>query len=67
MTQREKTKWNNRHFEICLALIQRPMTDHYGYTKPLVLEEVIKRADKMVRLLQEREQKLEIEEKSGSK
>lgn len=57
MTQREKTKWNNKHFQICLALIQRPTTDHYGYTKPLVMEDVINKADKMVRLLQEREKK----------
>ena len=57
MTQREKTKWNNRHFQICLALIQRPTTDHYGYTKPLVMVDVINKADKMVRILQEREKK----------
>lgn len=57
MTQREKTKWNNRHFQICLALIQRPTTDHYDYTKPLVMEDVINKADKMVRVLQEREKR----------
>ena len=57
MTQRDRTKWNNRHFRICLALIQRPTTDTYGYTKPLVMEDVINKADRMVRLLQEREKK----------
>ena len=58
MTQREKTKWNNRHFQICLALIQRPDTDTYGYTKPLDFEKVIRNADLFINLLQEREEKM---------
>lgn len=67
MTQREKTKWNNRHFQICLALLQRPSTDHYGYTKPIALMDIINKADKMVKLLQERERKSENDENLDKK
>ena len=58
MTQREKTKWNNRHFQVCLAIIARTETDLYGHTKPLNCQDVIAKADKMVQLLQERERRV---------
>lgn len=68
MTQKEKTKWNNRHFQICLAIIARTETDLYGHTKALKCDEVISKADRMVQLLQERERRVsEIVEKSPSK
>ncbi len=32
MQPKELTKWNERHFQICLALISRPTFNPYGST-----------------------------------
>lgn len=63
MTTEETKIWNERHFQICLALLSK---SPYGYmgSKDLTLKEVISKADRMVRLLQEREQKIILETKS---
>lgn len=46
MTTREKNKWGERHFRICLALLSRPaIPDGFGFTKPLVLQDVINKAE----------------------
>ena len=58
MTQREKNKWDERHFQVCMALIGRAQTDTYGYTKPLDFDKVIRNADLFINLLQEREEKI---------
>lgn len=55
MDKEDIQMWNERHFQICLALISRPTTDVYGYSKPIVFEDIINKADRMVRLLKERE------------
>ena len=56
MTTREKNKWDERHFRICLALLSRPaIPDGFGFTKPLVFQDVINKADRMIALLQQRE------------
>lgn len=62
MDKEELNRWNERHFQICLALISRPTTDNYGYTKPLVFEDIINKADRMVNLLKKREQNQKSEE-----
>ncbi len=54
MDRKELNNWNERHFQICLALIGRPNIDTFGYTKPLVFEDIINKADRMVELLKER-------------
>ncbi|MCH5234803.1 MAG: hypothetical protein J1E16_05875 [Muribaculaceae bacterium] len=51
-------KWNERHFQICLALISRPNVDCYGVTKPLSFQDIIAKADRMVALLQQREERM---------
>ncbi len=58
MDRKELDNWNERHFQICLALIGRPNIDTFGYTKPLVFEDIINKADRMVELLKERENRL---------
>lgn len=58
MDFQEIKRWNDIHIQICLALIVRPNTDCYGYSKPLVFEDIINKADRMVKLLQEREERL---------
>ena len=58
MERTENEKWNERHFQICLALISRPILDTFGYTRPVALQDVISKADRFVNLLKEREAKL---------
>lgn len=57
MTQREKNKWNERHFQVCLALINRCEMETYGFTRPVNFEKVIRRADIFINLLREREKR----------
>lgn len=64
MTQREKNKWTERHFQVCMALIGRAETDTYGYTKPLDFEKVIRNADLFINLLQEREEKKSVKDET---
>ena len=59
MKKSTNDKWDERHFQICLALLSRPVVpDSFGYTKPLNLQDVINKADRMIALLQQREQRL---------
>lgn len=58
MENQEIKRWNDIHLQICIALISRPTTDSYGYTKPLVFEDIINKAERMVQLLKEREERL---------
>ena len=55
---KEQSKWDERHFQICLALIARPTISAYGSTPSINFGDIIKKADRMVNLLKEREQKL---------
>ncbi len=50
--------WNERHFQICLALIARPVASVYGNNTPINFPDIINKADRMVTLLQEHEEKL---------
>lgn len=45
--------WEERHFQICLALLSRTETSLSGVTKDPQMPMIIKRADKMVELLKE--------------
>lgn len=51
----ELTKWNERHFLICLAHISRPAFNPYGNAPSPNFDDIINKADRMVALLQERE------------
>ena len=53
--KKETEKWNERHFQLCLAIIARTETDMYGHTKSLDFQDIISKADRMVSLLQQRE------------
>ena len=53
--KKETEKWNERHFQLCLAIIARTETDMYGHTKSLDFQDIIVKADRMVSLLQQRE------------
>lgn len=57
----ESDRWNDRHFQICLALISRPNVDSYGATKPLSFQDIISKADRMVSLLKQHEERMERE------
>ena len=47
--------WEERHFQICLALIGRTSLDRMGRTMPPELTSTIAWADKMIILLKKRE------------
>lgn len=66
MTRKEIEKWNERHFQVCLALITRPNVDSYGATKPLSFHDIIAKADRMVNLLQERERSMKEKDENNS-
>ena len=55
MKPKELTKRNERHFQICLALISRPNFNPYGNSTPVNFGDIINKADRMISLLQERE------------
>lgn len=56
MDRLEQKKWNERHFQICLALISRPVISTYGSLPSINFADIISKADRMVNLLKEREQ-----------
>lgn len=56
MKPKELTKWNERHFQICLALISRPNFNPYGNAPSPNFDDIINKADRMVALLQELEE-----------
>lgn len=58
MNIQEQSKWNEKHFQICLALIARPVVSTYGSVPPINFGDIINKADRMVNLLKEREQNL---------
>ena len=58
MKTKEQKYWTERHFQICLALIARPAVNGYGSATPINFPDVINKADRMVRLLKEHEEKL---------
>ena len=55
MDKKELNKWEERHFQICFALISRPTFNPYGNSTPVNLGDIINKADRMVALLQDRE------------
>lgn len=56
MEQNNIDKWDKRHFQICLALIARPVVNVYGSSPSVNFNDIINKADRMVELLKEREQ-----------
>lgn len=55
MDKNEQNKWEERHFQICIALISRPNFNPYGNSTPVNFGDIINKADRMISLLQERE------------
>ena len=55
MDKKEQNKWEEQHFQICLALISRPNFNPYGNSTPVNFGDIINKADRMISLLQERE------------
>ena len=55
MDKKEQNKWEERHFQICIALISRPNFNPYGNSTPVNFGDIINKADRMISLLQERE------------
>ena len=55
MDKKEQHKWEERHFQICIALISRPNFNPYGNSTPVNFGDIINKADRMVALLKERE------------
>ena len=55
MDIREQSKWDERHFQICLALIARPSMSTCGNTQQINFGDIINKADRMIVLLKERE------------
>ena len=49
----KRIDWEERHFQICLALLSRHTTDSYGFTERPDLKDTIATADRMVELLQQ--------------
>ena len=52
--KKEIDKWEDRHFQVCMAIISKTETDMYGHTKSLNFQDIITKADSMVSLLKER-------------
>lgn len=52
----KRIDWEERHFQICLALLSRHTTDSYGFTERPDLKDTIAVADRMVELLQQHNQ-----------
>ena len=55
MDKKEQNKWEERHFQICIALLSRPNFNPYGNSTPVNFGDIINKADRMISLLQERE------------
>ena len=56
MDKKEQNKWEERHFQICIALISRPNFNPYGNAPSPNFDDIINKADRMVALLQELEE-----------
>ena len=55
MEQNNINKWDERHFQICLALIARPVVNVCSTSIVINFLDIIKKADRMIQLLKERE------------
>lgn len=55
--------WEERHFQICLAILSCPEADSAGFARAPILDKTIEKADRMVALLKEHASKeIEAEE-----
>ena len=55
MERTEREKWNERHFQLCLALIARETCDSYGRPHNISFAMISHKADVMVDFLKKRE------------
>lgn len=67
MDRIEQQLWNERHFQICLALIARPVISTYGSLPSINFADIISKADRMVNLLKEREQEQSTNDENSRK
>ena len=56
--KKETDKWEERHFQLCLAFISRVEHESHFHSKPIKLSDVINKADRMVALLKERAERM---------
>lgn len=56
MKRKTRTNWEERHFQICLAIISRTETDMYGHTKSLDMDRVVREADSLINILKHRDE-----------
>ena len=58
----KRIDWEERHFQICLALLSRTDLDRFGHQQPPKLTSTIAWADKMIILLKQRAEGLSVNE-----
>ena len=58
MTKKELKRWNDKHFQICLTLLQQEAACTDGMVNKVEMGSIISRANKMIKLLHEREKNL---------
>lgn len=51
---KKEIDWEERHFQICLAMLSCPVFDSVGMTKAPVPGDIIARADRMIDLLKQK-------------
>ena len=51
---KKEIDWEERHFQICLAMLSCPVSDSVGMTKAPVPGDIIARADRMIDLLKQK-------------
>ena len=56
MERTEREKWNERHFQLCLALISRETCDSNGRPHHISIAKISQKADVMVDFLKKREE-----------
>lgn len=61
---RKEIDWEERHFQICLAMLSCPVCNRHGYPDAPMLRDVVAQANKMVELLKKNAEK--VAEHSGS-
>lgn len=58
MTKKELKRWNEKHFQICLILLEQEAASSECMMNKLEMVNIISRANKMIQLLYEREKSL---------
>ena len=57
-TPRKEIDWEERHFQICLAMLSCPVCNRHGHPDAPMLSNVVAQANKMVELLKKNAEKM---------